>query len=107
MCVCAIVGDPGSVLLQLRAPGRGGCAGRSEQGVLRDSGRPGRHRARVEDPRRVPARLLRPPVRLRGQPGTGAGAPVGGTPHCFFLRGSIDNIQLINEEHMVSGADDG
>lgn len=26
---------------------------------------------------------------------------------CFFCRGSIDCIQLINEEHMVSGADDG
>lgn len=25
----------------------------------------------------------------------------------FFCRGSIDCIQLINEEHMVSGADDG
>lgn len=24
-----------------------------------------------------------------------------------FSRGSIDSIQLINEEHMVSGADDG
>lgn len=24
-----------------------------------------------------------------------------------FARGSIDSIQLINEEHMVSGADDG
>lgn len=109
-CVCAFAGDPCSVPLQLRAPGRGGRVGRSEQGVLRDGGRPGRHRARVEDPRGVPARLLRPPVRLRGQRRARRRArPWRGehAPHCSFLRGSIDNIQLINEEHMVSGADDG
>lgn len=37
----------------------------------------------------------------------GLGVRLGHAPHSSFLRGSIDSIQLINEEHMVSGADDG
>lgn len=42
----------------------------------------------------------------------GAGAE-GHAPHCCgplttpVPRGSIDSVQLVNEEHMVSGADDG
>lgn len=37
----------------------------------------------------------------------GLGVRLGHAPHGSFFRGSIDSIQLINEEHMVSGADDG
>lgn len=37
----------------------------------------------------------------------GLGVGVGTPLTAPFSRGSIDSIQLINEEHMVSGADDG
>lgn len=61
------------LILQVRAPGRHHGAGQPEPGVLRDVGGARWHRAVLEDPRGVAARVLWAPVGLGQERGPWAG----------------------------------
>ncbi|XP_074861336.1 U3 small nucleolar RNA-interacting protein 2 isoform X4 [Carettochelys insculpta] len=86
--LCMAVSSDGKYLV--RAPGCDHGAGQPEPGVLRDSRRARRHRAGLEDPRGVAARVLRAPglhrlrpADQRGAHGVGRGRRVGGPLGAF------------------------